>query len=99
MKKERLEDKIIEPLAKLCVNHIKQTECILKCDNISINFWNMERNSLLENEPSKIFKKKHLEWETKLNEVTEHLKDLYKSKEEIIEDLNDFSTQWTNKSM
>ena len=93
MKKEKLEDKIMEPLAKLCVNHIKQTEYILKCDSISINFWNMERSSLLENEPPKIFKKKHLEWETKLNEVTEHLKDLYKSKEETIEELHDFNSK------
>ena len=54
---DKLEEKIVEPLVKLCLNHIKQTECILKCDSISINFWNMERSSLLENEPPKNFKK------------------------------------------
>ena len=97
MKKERLEVKLAEPLTKLYVNHINQTECILKCDNISINFWNMERNSLLENEPPKIFKQKHLEWETKLNEVTEHLKDLYKSNEETIADLKDFKIELIRK--
>lgn len=47
----------------------------------------MERNSLLENEPSKIFKRKHLEWKYKLKDVIEHLEDLHKSNEEAITSL------------
>ena len=46
---------------------------------------------------TKKFQKKHLEWETKLNKVTEHLKDLYKSNEETIIDLHNFSTQLVDK--
>jgi len=86
MGKESLEEKIVEPIAKLYVNHIKQTESIIRCDSISINFWQMELKSLLDNEPFYLFKKKHLEWEYKLKDVTEHLEDLFRSREMTIKD-------------
>ena len=89
MNKESLEEKLIKPLTKLYVNHIKQTESIIRCDNISINFWQMELKSLLDNEPFYLFKKKHKEWEEKVKDTKEHLKHLYKSQEETIEDLKE----------
>lgn len=92
MSKESLEERIVEPLAKLYVNHIKQTESIIRCDNISINFWQMELKSLLDNEPFYLFKKKHKEWELKVKDTKEHLEHLYKSQEETIRDLKDLKS-------
>lgn len=79
MSKESLEEKLAEPLAKLYANQIKQTKRIIRCDDISINFWQMELKSLLDNEPFYLFKKKHQEWEEKVKDTKEHLQHLYKS--------------------
>ena len=90
MSKEIIEKKLIDPLTKLYINHIKQTEYIIKSNTISINFWQMQKNSLLENEPFKIFKKKHILWENKLKDINKHLEELYKSRQKTIEDLKGF---------
>lgn len=92
MTKESLEEKIAEPLAKLYVNHINQTETIIRCDNISIDFWQMELKSLLDNEPFYMFKKKHLEWEEKVKQTKKHLEHLYISQEKTMKDLRDFKS-------
>lgn len=89
MENKKIEKQLIEPLVKLYINNIKQTKLLLDSNNISIKVWLMELNSLIENEPLSIFKKKHSEWEEKVKDISKHLNDLYKSSEEIMEDLEE----------
>ena len=89
MSNENIGLEIVGPLAKIYENTIKQTDSIIKCDSISINFWQMELKSLLDNEPLYLFKKKHQEWEEKVKDTKEHLEYLYKSQIETTKDLID----------
>lgn len=89
MSNENIGLEIAEPLAKIYENTVKQTESIIKCDSISINFWQMELKSLLDNEPFYMCKKKHQEWEEKVKDTKEHLECLYKSQIETTKDLID----------
>ena len=84
------EKKLAEAIAKLHINQIEQDKCILGCDSISINFWQMELKSLLDNEPFYMFKKKHKEWEEKVKDTKEHLNHLYKSFGNTLKELVEF---------
>lgn len=88
------EEKLIESINKLHINYIKQTENIIKCDDISINFWQMELKSLLDNESFYMFKKQHQKWEEKVKDTKMHLKHLYESCESTINDLEDFKNNY-----
>lgn len=84
------EKKIVESLVKLYTNQIEQEKCILRCDSISIKFWQMELNSLLNDEPFYMFKKKHKKWEEKVKETKEHLYHLYKKFDDTFKELKEF---------
>lgn len=84
MSKASLEEKIAAPLAKIYENLLHQDELYIQSKSISIEFWQMELKSLLDNEPFYLFKKKHKEWEEKVKNTKEHLDELYKSQEEAI---------------
>lgn len=87
---DKKEEKLVEAIAKLHINHINQMELILTCNCNSINFWQMELKSLLENEPFYMFKKKHQEWEEKVKETKEHLNHLCNSFDNTLEELHKF---------
>ena len=83
------EKEFAEAFAKLYKTGIDMAQSDIKCLSTMIKFNEEHMKDLYNNEPLKIFKRKHQIWEKELEKLHTDLINLYKSYEETMNDYYD----------
>ena len=83
-KKETTEEKLIK---LMMLQNIEQTKLYISFYENEYSFYTKLYEDSEEEEPLKLFKKKHDEWETKRKKLYSHIEDIENKKMELYEEL------------
>lgn len=83
-KKETTEEKLIK---LMMLQNIEQTKLYISFYENEYSFYTKLYEDSAEEEPLKLFKKKHGEWETKRKKLYSHIEDIENKKMELYEEL------------
>ena len=83
-KKETTEEKLVK---LMLLQNMEQTKLYISFYESEYSFYNKLYSDMEDEEPLKIFKKKHNEWETKRKELYSHICDIESKKMELYEEL------------
>ena len=83
-KKETVEEKLLK---LMMLQNMEQTKLYISFYESEYSFYNKLYCDMADEEPLKIFKKKHKEWEAKIKELYSHISDIESKKMELYEEL------------